>query len=78
MWVDYGLHGSGHIRAYNPRILKSQLSQNRFQVVKHTGNWVPFLPQKIVDDVKAPWLHFTGVLFPNLAMDIIILARKII
>lgn len=76
VWFDYGLHGSGHIRAYTPRVLKYQLRQNGFSIVKHTGNWVPFIPQKIVNDLKLPCLSLTGILFPNLAMDIIVLARK--
>ena len=76
MWVNYGLHGSGHIRAYTPRVLKYQLRQHGFGIIKHTGNWVPFIPQKIVDDLELPWLSLTGILFPNLAMDIIVLARK--
>ena len=75
-WMNYCLEGSGHIRAYTPTVLKRQLLRHGFEIVSQTGSWVPFLPQQIIDDVKAPWLSFTGALFPNLAMDIIILARK--
>lgn len=76
IWVNYNLEGSGHVRAYTPRVLKKQLRAHGFDVVKHTGNWVPFLPQRLVDDVRLPALAVTGTLFPNLAMDIIVLARK--
>lgn len=76
VWVNYNLNGSGHVRAYTPSILKKQLKQHGFKVVKHTGNWVPFIPQKIMNDVQIPFLAFTGTLLPNLSMDIIILAKK--
>ncbi len=76
VWVDYGLHGSGHLRAYTPRVLKDQLKQNNFTILKHTGNWIPLIPQMFVDDLKFPLLSLTGKIFPSLAMDIIIFARK--
>lgn len=75
-WVNYNLEGSGHVRAYTPRVLKQQLSAHGFRVVRQTGNWVPFIPQHFIDDVKAPALAFTGDVLPNLAMDIIVLAQK--
>ncbi len=75
-WVDWSLQGPGHVRAYTPRILKRHLGQHGFRVVKHTGNWVPFVPQRLVDDLRAPWLAVTGTLLPGLAMDIIVLARR--
>ncbi|MDD5772186.1 MAG: class I SAM-dependent methyltransferase [bacterium] len=76
MWVDYSLNGSGHVRAYNPRVLKKQLIENGFLIKIHTGNWVPFLPQSMVNDIDFPCMSITGTLFPNIAMDIIILAEK--
>ncbi len=75
-WVDYRLQGSGHIRAYTPAILSNQLRSSGFKIKKVTGNWVPLIPQKYLDDIKVPWLSFTGALFPGLAMDIIIMAEK--
>jgi SAM-dependent methyltransferase len=75
-WLNYNLDGSGHVRGYTPGALKRQLSNHGFQIVKHTGNWVPFIPQRLVDDVKVPALAVTGDILPNLAMDIIVLARK--
>jgi hypothetical protein len=50
---------------------------NKFDIVKHLGNWVLFIPQHLVDDIKCPLLKITGDLFPSLAMDIIIKSRKI-
>lgn len=76
LWVDYRLKGTGHIRAYTPRTLKEQLKENGFLVTKHTGNWVPFIPQAILNDIQCPAMSITGTLFPNLSMDIIILASK--
>jgi 2-polyprenyl-3-methyl-5-hydroxy-6-metoxy-1,4-benzoquinol methylase len=75
-WVNYNLEGSGHVRAYTPRTLKHQLSSHGLRVVRQTGNWVPFVPQHFVDDVKVPALAITGNLFPNLAMGIIVLAQR--
>jgi 2-polyprenyl-3-methyl-5-hydroxy-6-metoxy-1,4-benzoquinol methylase len=75
-WLNYNLDGSGHVRLYTPRTLKRQLLVNGFSVVRHTGNWVPFIPQRFIDDVRMPSLAITGDLLPNLSMDIIILARK--
>jgi hypothetical protein len=40
------------------------------------GNWVPFLPQAWMDDVRFPWLAATGDWLPGLAMDLIVLAQK--
>jgi SAM-dependent methyltransferase len=75
-WLNYNLEGSGHVRGYTPRILKRQLTVHGFRIVRQTGNWVPFIPQHFIDDVKAPALAITGDVFPSLAMDIIVLAQK--
>jgi len=50
--------------------------EHGFKIEKHKGNWVPFIPQRFINDIKWPWLSVTGDLFPNLSMDIIIKARK--
>lgn len=76
IWVDYRLTNSGHVRAYTPRVLKKQLKSLGFKVVKHTGNWVPFIPQRILSDIQCPILAITGSLLPSLSMDIIMLACK--
>jgi ubiquinone/menaquinone biosynthesis C-methylase UbiE len=75
-WLNYNLTESGHVRGYTPRALKGQLAAHGFQFLRQVGNWVPFIPQHFVDDVKIPALSITGTLLPNLAMDIIVLARK--
>jgi SAM-dependent methyltransferase len=76
IWLNYNLSGSGHVRGYTPRVLKQQLREHGFKVVLHKGNWVPFIPQHFIDDVKAPLLAFTGDVFPSLSMDIIMLANR--
>lgn len=76
IWVNYNLDGSGHVRAYTPRILKKQLRDFGFDPIRQSGNWVPFLPQRFTDDIRMPALAITGTLLPNLAMGIIVLARK--
>ena len=77
IWVDYSLRLSGHVRCYTPKVLKYQLKTHGFKIVRHTGNWVPFIPQMYIDDIKLPVLAITGRIFPNLAMDIIIEAEKV-
>jgi ubiquinone/menaquinone biosynthesis C-methylase UbiE len=74
-WLNYNLAESGHVRGYTPRALKAQLATHGFRVLRQLGNWVPFIPQHFVDDIKMPALSITGALLPNLAMDIIVLAR---
>jgi SAM-dependent methyltransferase len=75
-WLNYNLAGSGHVRGYTLRVLKRQLAAHGFRVLRSTGNWVPFIPQHFVDDVKMPILSITGDILPSLAMDIIVLARR--
>ena len=77
IWVNYNLESPGHVRAYTPEALKKQLRKRGFIIEKHKGNWVPFIPQRFIDDVKHPLLAVTGDLLPSLSMDIIIKARKI-
>lgn len=76
IWVNYNLAGSGHVRAYTLRVLKRQLREYGFQVVVHKGNWVPFVPQRFLNDINMPVLAITGDIFPSLSMDIIMLARR--
>ncbi len=76
MWMDIDLKGTGHLRYYTPRILKAQLVRHGFTVERHLGNWVPLLPQRWVDDRRAPWLSVTGDWWPSLAMDILMKARR--
>jgi SAM-dependent methyltransferase len=54
IWVNYSLRGSGHVRAYTPRVLKKQLFEHGFEFVTHKGNWVPFIPQSILNDLTFP------------------------
>lgn len=76
IWVNYNLEAPGHVRAYTAKVLKQQLIKQGFVIEKHKGNWVPFIPQRFIDDVRCPYLAITGELFPNFSMDIIIKARK--
>jgi SAM-dependent methyltransferase len=76
-WLNYNLAESGHVRGYTPSALRKQVLARGFRVVRQLGNWVPFIPQHFVDDLKMPSLAVTGDLLPNLAMDIIVLARKV-
>jgi 2-polyprenyl-3-methyl-5-hydroxy-6-metoxy-1,4-benzoquinol methylase len=75
-WLNYNFEESGHVRGYTSRALKRQLAVHGFRVLRHVGNWVPFIPQHFIDDIKMPALAITGDLLPGLAMDIIVLARK--
>jgi 2-polyprenyl-3-methyl-5-hydroxy-6-metoxy-1,4-benzoquinol methylase len=76
MWMDHRVAGTGHLRYYTPGVLRAQLAQHGFRVERHVGNWVPFLPQRWLDDRRAPWLSVTGDWWPSLAMDILMKARR--
>ena len=75
MWMDHRVQGTGHLRYYTPRILRRQLEQHGFRVERHVGNWVPFIPQRWLDDRRVPWLAVTGDWWPSLAMDILMKAK---
>ena len=75
MWMDVGIAGVGHLRYYTPRMLRHQLTQHGFVVERHLGNWVPLVPQRLLDDRRAPWLAVTGDWWPSLAMGILMKAR---
>lgn len=76
-WVDYRLGGAGHVRAYTFGVLRKQLSQHGFKTEDQLGNFVPFIPEYFLDDIKFPPLAWTGNLFPGLSQGIIIKARKV-
>jgi hypothetical protein len=77
IWVNYNLSGIRHIRAYAPRVLKNQLRDNSFRVIKHKGNGASsIIPQYYLHDIKLLLLAITGDIFPNLSMNIIILAQR--
>jgi 2-polyprenyl-3-methyl-5-hydroxy-6-metoxy-1,4-benzoquinol methylase len=78
IWLEYKLEdGQGHVRAYTSRTMKRHLRECGFEVERVLGNWVPFLPQGLIDDIRMPLLSVTGNWFPNLAMDLILKARKL-
>jgi 2-polyprenyl-3-methyl-5-hydroxy-6-metoxy-1,4-benzoquinol methylase len=76
MWMDVGVAGTGHLRYYTPRMLRHQLARHGLRVERHVGNWVPFVPQRWLDDRRAPWLAVTGDWWPSLAMGILMRARR--
>jgi SAM-dependent methyltransferase len=76
MWMDIGVEGTGHLRYYTPRMLRHQLGRHGLRVERHVGNWVPFVPQRLLDDRRAPWLAVTGDWWPSLAMGILMKARR--
>ena len=76
MWMDVGVEGAGHLRYYTPRMLRHQLARHGLRVERHVGNWVPLVPQRWLDDRRAPWLAITGDWWPSLAMGIVMKARR--
>jgi 2-polyprenyl-3-methyl-5-hydroxy-6-metoxy-1,4-benzoquinol methylase len=76
IWVDYELGGQGHVRAYTLPTLRAQLGAQGFRVERELGNWVPLLPQRFIDDVRAPVLARTGDWFPSLSQTLIVQARR--
>ena len=77
MWMDIRVEGTGYVRYYTPPMLRAHLRRHGFRVEQHVGNWVPFLPQRFLDDRRAPWLAVTGDWFPSLAMGILMRARRV-
>jgi 2-polyprenyl-3-methyl-5-hydroxy-6-metoxy-1,4-benzoquinol methylase len=77
MWMDIGVGGTGHVRYYTPRMLRHQLARHGLMVERHVGNWVPLVPQRLLDDRRAPWLARTGDWWPSLAMGILMKARRV-
>lgn len=75
-WLDYRLTDCGHVRGYTLGVLKRQLGTHGLKTRRCLGNWIPFLPQAWMDDVRFPWLAATGTWFPSLSMDLIVLAQK--
>ncbi len=81
IWLDYKQGLAGHVRAYTPRILKSQLQEHGFKIEVFTGNFVslssqPFSSRFYLNDLNFPWLRITGSLFPRLSCNLIIKVRK--
>src|SRR5438552_1926957 len=74
--LDVGCAGTGHLRYYTPRMLRQQLARHGLRVERHLGNWVPLVPQRLLDDRRAPWLAVTGDWWPSLAMGILMKARR--
>lgn len=75
-FVEYELGGDGHVRAYTLPVLRAQLERAGFAVEKAKGNWVPFLPQVLANDVRMPFLARTGDWFPRLSQGLIVKARR--
>jgi 2-polyprenyl-3-methyl-5-hydroxy-6-metoxy-1,4-benzoquinol methylase len=77
IWVEYELGDQGHLRAYTLPTLRAQLGRHGFRVERELGNWVPFLPQRLINDLRAPFLARTGDWFPSLSQTLIVQARQL-
>lgn len=75
IWVEYELGDQGHVRAYTLPTLRAQLARHGFTIERELGNWVPFLPQRVINDLRAPFLARTGDWFPSLSQTLIVQAR---
>lgn len=54
-WVDWcTTEGTDHVRSYTVKILKRQLVSHGFNISRVLGNFVPFLPQQIINDLQFP------------------------
>jgi 2-polyprenyl-3-methyl-5-hydroxy-6-metoxy-1,4-benzoquinol methylase len=76
IWVEYELGDQGHVRAYTLPTLREQLQAHGFRIERELGNWVPFLPQRLSDDLRAPVLARTGNWLPSLSQTLIVQARR--
>jgi SAM-dependent methyltransferase len=75
-FVEYELGGDGHVRAYTLPTLRRQLERCGMAVEDVKGNWVPFLPQALMNDVRTPALARTGDWLPRLSQGLIVKARR--
>lgn len=75
IWVEYELSDQGHVRSYTVPTLRAQLRRHGFEVEEIVGNWVPFIPQRFVHDVRLPALARTGDWFPSLAQGLVVRGR---
>ncbi len=75
-WLEYELSGQGHVRAYTRRTLRTHLRDTGFEVEQIAGNWVPFVPQALLHDVRWPALARTGDWLPGLSQGLIATARR--
>jgi 2-polyprenyl-3-methyl-5-hydroxy-6-metoxy-1,4-benzoquinol methylase len=75
-WLEYELSSQGHVRAYTKRTLRTHLRSTGFSIERVTGNWVPFVPQALLHDVRWPALAHTGEWLPGLSQGLIATARR--
>jgi 2-polyprenyl-3-methyl-5-hydroxy-6-metoxy-1,4-benzoquinol methylase len=75
-WLEYELSSQGHVRAYTRRTLRTHLRGTGFDVEQIAGNWVPFVPQALLHDVRWPALSRTGDWLPGLSQGLIATARR--
>lgn len=76
-WVDVELAGEGHVRAYTEPVLRRQLERSGLRVEAVTGNFVPIVPQQLLNDVLFPPLARTGDWLPRLSQGLIVKARSV-
>lgn len=77
MWVEYDLGDQGHVRSYTAPTLRRHLRDEAFAVERMTGNWVPVLPQRLLNDLMVPQLARTGDWLPRLSQTLIVKARAV-
>lgn len=69
-------HDQGHVRAYTVRALRAQLAAHGLAVEELRGNWVPLLPQRVMNDLIFPPIARTGDWLPALSQGLIVKARR--
>jgi 2-polyprenyl-3-methyl-5-hydroxy-6-metoxy-1,4-benzoquinol methylase len=75
-WVEYDLGDQGHVRSYTLRTLRKHLHDRGFNVEQVKGNWVPFVPQRFLNDLIWPPIARTGDWLPSLSQGLIVKARR--
>jgi SAM-dependent methyltransferase len=69
-------HDQGHVRCYTPRTLRAQLEAHGLALEQLRGNWVPVLPQRLLNDLILPPIARTGDWLPGLSQGLIAKARR--
>ena len=57
-------------------MLRRQLRRVGLRPERVRGNWVPLVPQRLLNDVIWPALAVTGDWFPRLSQGLIVKARR--
>ncbi len=77
-YLEYSLKGAGHIHLYTPGVLKSQILNLKFKIVRLTSPnfFCPVITKPWFPEPLRRFFMFLGDLFPTIGSHILIVARR--